>query len=183
MADPVLPPQLGRYRLLRKLGEGGMGTVYLAEDTLLSCSVALKVPHFSEADNSTVIERFRREARAATGLEHPNICPVHDVGQVGGVYYLVMPYVEGTPLSRLCRGEEPVPLERAVALVRRAAEAVAVLHRRGIIHRDLKPGNIMIRPDGEPVLMDFGLARSFISMSRRLTATGTGLGTPAYVSP
>src|SRR5947209_1409397 len=97
-APAVLPEQFGRYRIVRKLGEGGMGTVYLAEDTRLGRQVALKVPHFREEDGLQVIERFYREARVAAGIQHPNLCAVLDVDEVGGVHYLTMPYLEGTPL-------------------------------------------------------------------------------------
>src|SRR5262245_22792636 len=96
-----LSQQFGRYRILGKLGEGGMGTVYLAEDTQLERRGALKVPHADEEAAPIVLERFRREARVAASIHHPNLCPVHDVGEIGGVHYLVMPYIEGTPLSRL----------------------------------------------------------------------------------
>src|SRR4051794_24895934 len=103
----ALPEVFGRYRIVSKLGEGGMGAVYLAEDTQLGRRVALKVPHFTAADGPAVVERFHREARAAAGIEHPNLCGVHDVGQVGGTHYLTMPYIEGTPLSRLIGPDRP----------------------------------------------------------------------------
>jgi serine/threonine protein kinase/formylglycine-generating enzyme required for sulfatase activity len=179
----VLPEQFGRYRILRKLGEGGMGAVYLAEDGLLRRKVALKVPHFGRAAGTGVIERFYREAQVAAGIQHPNICPVHDVGEVGGIHYLTMPFVEGRPLSRLIEPDHPWPARQAVALVRQLALALAVMHRGGLIHRDLKPGNILVREDGEPVVMDFGLARSFSDPGQRMTATGQVMGTPVYMPP
>ncbi len=179
--EVVLPMQLGRYRLLSKLGAGGMGTVYLAEDGQLGRRVALKVPHFTDEDGPLVLERFVREARAAAAIDHPNLCPVFDAGQVEGVHYLTMPFIEGTPLSRLLgRPWEP---ERALALVRILALAVQVMHDRKIIHRDLKPSNVMIRTTGEPVVMDFGLARALADQTRRLTQTGAAVGTPAYMAP
>src|SRR5262249_5664837 len=116
-------------------------------------------------------------------VKHPNICPIYDVGADGNVHFLVMPLIEGTPLSRLVNTDRPWPPEQAAALVRKLALAVEVMHQRGLIHRDLKPGNVMIQPDGEPVLMDFGLARSFTGQTRQLTATGASVGTPAYMSP
>ena len=183
MSSAPVPEQLGRYRILSKLGQGGMGTVYLAEDTFLSRRVAIKVPHFSESDGTTVIERFHREARAAAGIDHPNICPVHDAGQVEGIHFLVMPYIEGTPLSRQIDEGGPWPAARAAAVVRQLALAIEVLHQRGLIHRDLKASNVLVRPNGEPVLMDFGLARSFNEQSRLLTQLGTVLGTPPYMAP
>src|SRR5947199_1466441 len=155
-----LPERFGRYRILKKLGAGGMGAVYLAEDTRLGRRVALKVPHFTAEDGPAVVQRFQREARLAARIDHPALCPVHDVGEAGGVYFFTMPFVEGTPLSHLIDPQRPWPPLRALALVRKVALAVEVLHKNGIVHRDLKPGNVMVRPTGEPVLMDFGLARS-----------------------
>jgi serine/threonine-protein kinase len=180
-----LPQQFGRYRILEKLGAGGMGAVYLAEDVHLGRKVALKVPHFDASDGPTVIERFKREARIAARLNHPNLAQVHDVGEVGGIVYFTMPYVEGTPLARLIASDRLWPPRTAAELVRQVALAVSLLHQNGIVHRDLKPGNIIVRPTGEAVLVDFGLARSFAaqSQSRRLTTTGTPLGTPAYMAP
>src|SRR5262245_27148350 len=167
--DTSMPEQFGRYRILKKLGEGGMGAVYLAEDTVLTRQVALKVPHFGENDGPRVIERFYREARAAAALSHPDICPVIDVGQIDGKHYLTMPFIEGKPLSHHMEQKWSVP--QACTMVRRLALAVAELHQRGLVHRDLKPANIMIRPGGEPLLMDFGLAKSFLSQNSRLTAS------------
>ena len=184
MSSTAVPAQLGRYRILSKLGQGGIGAVYKAEDTTLSRRVAVKVPHFNESDGPKVIERFQREARIAAAIDHPNLCPVHDCGEVNGVHFLVMPYIiEGTPLSHLIDEDDLWPLARTAALVRQLALAVEVLHQRGLIHRDLKPSNVLLRPNGEPVLMDFGLARSFTNQSRRLTQTGAALGTPAYMAP
>ncbi len=176
-----LPEQFGRYHIERQLGQGGMGAVYLALDTRLGRRVALKVPHFTAADGTAVIERFRREARVAASLDHPNLCAVYDVDEVGGVHFFTMPFIEGTLLSLLI--EQPWPPRRAAELVRQVALALSLLHRNGIVHRDLKPGNVMMRSTGEPVLMDFGLARSYAAQSRRLTAEGAALGTPAYMSP
>jgi formylglycine-generating enzyme required for sulfatase activity len=184
MSDPTtVPAQLGRYRILSLIGEGGMGAVYLAEDTKLGRKVALKVPHFKAADGPAVIERFKREARAAAAIGHPHLCPVFDVGELNGVHFLVMPYIEGTPLSRLLAADGPWEVRRVAALVRQLALAVEALHQRGLIHRDLKPGNVLIRPNGEPMLMDFGLARFLSEQGPRLTNTGAVLGTPAYMAP
>jgi formylglycine-generating enzyme required for sulfatase activity/serine/threonine protein kinase len=178
-----LPEQLGRYRILKKLGQGGMGAVYLALDTQLNRQVALKVPHFGPEDGPEIIARFKREAALAASIDHPSLCPVHDVGEVGGFHFFTMPFIEGTSLASLIAGERPWPPGRAVELVRQVALAVSLLHQKGIVHRDLKPGNILVRPTGEPVLLDFGLARSFQSSSQRLTATGATLGTPVYMAP
>src|SRR5437016_5748338 len=164
-AHQELSGQLGRYVIIRKLGVGGMGAVYLAEDTQLGRKVALKVPHFAADAGSAVVERFRREARLAASIEHPNLCPVHDVGEVGGILFFTMPFIEGTVLSHLIEEGKPWPELKAVDLVRKIGGAVVHLHQKGIVHRDLKPSNIMIRASGEPVLMDFGLARSFTSQT------------------
>jgi formylglycine-generating enzyme required for sulfatase activity/serine/threonine protein kinase len=176
----AMPVQLGRYRILKKLGAGGMGTVYLAEDGEIRRRVALKVPHFDADDGPEVIQRFRREAQVAGAIDHPHICPIYDVGEDHGSPFLVMPYIEGTPLANRIDPERPWPVPQAVSLVRQMALAIEVMHQKGIIHRDLKPANVMIRTSGEPVLMDFGLARA---SSQRLTHTGQAMGTPAYMSP
>jgi formylglycine-generating enzyme required for sulfatase activity len=179
---PALPEPFGRYRIVRQVGAGGMGAVYLAEDTVLGRRVALKVPHFDCA-GPEVIERFYREARVAAGIEHPHVCPIYDVGQIDGIHYLTMPFIEGTPLSQRVGADGPWPPRDAVELVHKLALAIEVMHRRQVIHRDLKPGNVLLRPGGEPVLMDFGLARSFIDQDQRLTGSGVLVGTPAYMSP
>jgi serine/threonine protein kinase len=178
-----LPEQFGRYRILKKLGAGGMGTVYLAEDVKLRRKVALKVPHFRASIRAAGLERFQREARLAASIEHPNFCPVYDVDEVDGIHFFTMAYLEGTSLADLLAGEQPWPPAQAVDMVRRVALAVGQLHRRGIVHRDLKPANLMVRSSGEPVLMDFGLACSLVSESDRLTSTGEVLGTLAYMPP
>jgi formylglycine-generating enzyme required for sulfatase activity len=176
-----LPEDFGRYRILTRLGQGGMGSVYLAQDTQLDRRVALKVPHFTEEEPSS-LERFRREAQLAARINHPNFCPVHDVGVFQGLDYFTMPIIEGTPLSSLVGPSKPWFPRDAAELLRKVALAVAQLHVCGIIHRDLKPSNIIIRSDGEPVLMDFGLALPFEARTR-LTSTGEPLGTPAYMPP
>ncbi len=182
MHERELSGELGRYRIVRKLGAGGMGAVYLAEDTRLPRKVALKVPHLKAAEG-IALERFRREAALAAGIEHPNLCPVFDLEEVDGVLFFTMPYIEGTPLSHMIEKGIPWPIPQAIEVMRKIGTAVAHLHTRGIIHRDLKPGNVMVRPSGEPVLMDFGLARDFTSQDARLTATGTGMGSPGYMAP
>jgi formylglycine-generating enzyme required for sulfatase activity/tRNA A-37 threonylcarbamoyl transferase component Bud32 len=179
---PSLPERLGRYRILGKLGEGGTATVYLAEDECMGRRVALKVPRLSSADSHR-LARLLREARVAATFNHPNICPVFNVEEVDGQTFLVLPYIEGTPLSKVVAGTGPWDPGQAAGLVAIIARTLDMLHRQGIVHRDLKPQNIMIRPDGLPVLMDLGLARSFTTVSRELTADGTPLGTPAYMSP
>ena len=177
-----LPEQFGRYRVLKKLGQGGMGAVYLVHDGPLDRQVALKVPHFAPEDHN-VRERFHREARAAATLDHPNLCPIFDVGEIDGIHYLTMAYIEGKPLSAFLHGDKPLPQRQVALLARKLAGALQEAHARGIIHRDLKPSNVMINKRGEPVVMDFGLARRAASGDVRLTATGAVLGTPAYMPP
>lgn len=178
-----IPEQFGRYRRIKKLGRGGMGSVYLVEDTFLERRVALKVPHFAENDDPEILKRFRREALAAATLEHPNLCPIYDVGEIDGIHYLTMAYIEGQPLADLLKHGDLLPIPEAVALVRKLAMALGEAHRRGIIHRDLKASNIMINCRGEPIVMDFGLARRSKSEDVRLTRSGAVLGTPAYMPP
>jgi serine/threonine protein kinase len=157
-----------------------MGTVYLAHDTELDRRVALKVPH-AGAGSARLAEQFQREARAAAALNHPNVCPVHDVGQVDGVPYLTMAYVEGEPLSALVRSGGPVPPARAGALVAAVARALGHAHEHGVVHRDLKPSNILMDRAGRPVVTDFGLARRVNVDST--TANGMLAGSPVYMAP
>jgi serine/threonine protein kinase len=182
VGEALLPENLGRYRIRRCLGRGGMGSVYLAHDTQLDRPVALKLPHFG-VDHGDALVRFYREARTAGRLQHPNICPVYDVGEVEGVHYLSMAYIEGEALSAHTREYRKRPPREAAALVRTLALALDEAHRHGVIHRDLKPSNIMMNRRGEPMVMDFGLAREVRSDSARHTHQGTILGTPAYMAP
>src|SRR5207244_9043913 len=132
------PEQIGRYRIVKLLGRGGMGSVYLADDSLLKRPVALKIPHFG-SQGGLALERFYREARTAGRLQHPNICPVYDVGEAEGVHYLSMALIEGEPLSARARDYARRPPREAAALVRTLARALDEAHRQGVIHRDLKP--------------------------------------------
>src|SRR5262249_34885589 len=184
MARP-LPETFGRYRILRPLGAGGMGAVYLARDTQLDRLVALKVPRLGGDDRPTPgdLERFLREARAAAALLHPNLCPIFDVGEVDGTPYLTMAYLEGRLLSGVIEKGKPLSQRQAALIVRKLATALQEAHARGVIHRDLKPSNVMISARGEPIVMDFGLARRDETVEARLTKDGTVLGTPAYMPP
>jgi hypothetical protein len=179
---PPLPLVLGRYRLEEQLGQGGMGAVYRALDTHLGRTVALKVPFLWGGGREAVKVRFLREAQSAALLAHPNICPVHDLGEIDGVPYLTMAFVRGAPLADRLHPDRPAPPREAVALVRKLALALHEAHTRGIIHRDLKPSNVMIDEHGEPVVMDFGLARRADS-ALLLTQQGEMLGTPSYMPP
>jgi formylglycine-generating enzyme len=174
----------GRYDVRRILGRGGMGAVYLAHDTQLRRDVALKIP-LIEADHEAyteVVRRFMHEGRAAAGLDHPNICPVHDVGQVDGQYYLTMAYIEGKPLSSLL-AKGPLPETQAAEVVLTLARALSEAHQHGVVHRDLKPSNIQVSPRRGLVIMDFGLARGLGADESRITQAGQLLGTPAYMAP
>ncbi len=179
----VLPEEFGRYRILRQLGEGGMGSVYLAQDRELGRCVALKVPRLTRSNQPALLSRFRREAQAAARIVHPNLCPVYDIGEIDGVFYLTMAYIEGQPLSEHLTQRRPPNVHHTISLIRKIAQALAAAHDLGVIHRDLKPANIMINPRGEPVVVDFGLARTQVGGETRLTQTGAMLGTPAYASP
>jgi serine/threonine protein kinase len=178
-----LPEHFGRYRILKPLGKGGMGSVYLAHDSQLDRQVALKVPHFTQDDGPDVLERFAREARAAAALSHPNICPVYDVGAIDGVHFVTMAYVPGRTLAELLEGGKALPGKPAAAVVRKLALALAEAHKHGIIHRDLKPSNVLVNKRNEPVVTDFGLARRMGKDDVRVTRSGSILGTPAYMSP
>jgi formylglycine-generating enzyme required for sulfatase activity len=180
-----LPEQFGRYKILKKLGGGGMGTVYLAHDTQLDRQVALKVPHFSADDDPEAVVRFQREGRAAATLHHPNICPVYDVGQLDGIHFLTMAYIAGTSLFRFTQvaSKKPIAERQVAGVVRKLALALHEAHARGVVHRDLKPSNIMIDGRREPIVMDFGLARRGSRSDEQLTQAGSILGTPAYMAP
>jgi WD40 repeat protein len=180
-----LPAQLGRYRILGRLGSGGMGTVYKAHDPDLQRTVALKVPRFGGPAPAHAVarQRFLREARAAAPIRHPHVCPIHDVGEHDGSPYVVMAYVEGESLAeRLAARGRFEDCREAVTLVRQLAEGLAAVHAHGIIHRDLKPGNVLLDRAGQPVLSDFGLAR-LEQDAEPLTAEGVLVGTPAYMAP
>ncbi len=176
-----LPAKLGRYVLTKKLGQGGMGSVYLATDTQLQREVALKLPAL-DGEHDLVRDRFLREARALAALKHPNVCTIYEFGELDGVLYLTMELVDGRPLSDYV-GHETVSVPRLVALLRKVALALQAAHQKGLVHRDLKPANIMVTPEGQPVVMDFGLALDTKSTDLRLTATGVVLGTPHYMAP
>jgi serine/threonine protein kinase len=179
---PVLAANqtFGRYQIVRLLGRGAMGAVYLAYDAQLQRHVALKTP--SLGGNPQAVARFLREARAAAQLRSPFVCPVYDVGQVGGVHYLSMAFIDGQPLSKAISERRLGDGKAIAALARKMARGLQKAHEHGIIHRDLKPDNIMLDSDGEPIVMDFGLARR-MDEDTRITQAGRLLGTPAYMSP
>jgi formylglycine-generating enzyme required for sulfatase activity/serine/threonine protein kinase len=176
-----MPAQLGRYRIKNRLGGGGMGAVYLVENTELQRDEALKVPHFESGGDPAVRERFLREARAAAKLHHPNLCPIYHADVIDGIYFLTMCYLEGKLLSAYTG--RPHPPREAVKIVAKLAQALEYAHGKGVIHRDLKPSNIMMCPGIGPTVMDFGLAKQTLRPDKKLTQTGMAMGTPAYMPP
>ena len=177
-----LPVEFGRYRILKELGSGAMGKVYLAHDSTLDRQVALKTPSFSGSSDEDLATRFYREARAAAKLQHRNICPVYDVGEINGRKFISMAFVKGRCMSDFIKPGKLPPPKTSAILIHRLALALAEAHRHNVIHRDLKPANIMIDQEREPVVMDFGLARQ-TDVESRLTQSGMAVGTPAYMSP
>lgn len=182
---PIVPPaSFGRYRIERSLGKGGMGVVYLAEDLQLHRKVAIKIPSASIAEDADLASRFEREARAAAILRHPHICTVFDVGEFQGIRFLTMEYIDGAPLSQVISRSKSIPPKKAAAAIRKLALALQHAHDMGIVHRDLKSSNVMVDRSGDPILMDFGLARfTSAAIDVRLTHSGAILGSPAYMSP
>ncbi len=178
----AMPKTLGRFRLIKTLGEGAFGTVYQAHDPRLDREVAIKVPCARALPLPAERERFLREARAAAGLSHPNICRVHEVGEADGRDFIVMELLAGKPLAALIQ-QGKVRQRQAALVVRKLALALTEAHGKGIVHRDLKPANIMINARGEPIIMDFGLARLQRPGDVQLTQSGVVMGSPAYMSP
>jgi serine/threonine protein kinase len=172
---------VSHYKIISKLGEGGMGVVYKAEDTRLGRSVALKFLPASLGTQDAAKKRFIHEAKAASSLEHPNICAVYDIGETDdGQMFIAMPHYDGETLQeRIARG--PLEISDAIDIVTQLASGLAKAHEQGIVHRDIKPGNIFITKDGHVKILDFGLAK--LATETRLTKSGTTLGTIAYMSP
>jgi predicted Ser/Thr protein kinase len=171
-----------RYELEELVGTGGMSSVYRAHDRLLDRKVALKVLHSHYGDDGEYVERFRREARAVAQMSHPNIVTVIDRGHDEGRQYIVFEYVDGENLKQLVDRSGPLPARRAVELGLAIADALAFAHEHGLVHRDVKPQNVLLTPDGEAKVTDFGIARS-LDVEQGVTQTGTVLGTSNYLSP
>lgn len=169
------------YDVEREVGRGGMAVVFKAREKDLERTVALKVLPPDLAPVATVAERFKREARLAASLDHPNIIPVYRVGQTGGLLYMAMKYIDGRALDGLVASQGPLPLPVVLTVLRAAARAIAYAHEHGIVHRDIKGANILIDRNGRVVVSDFGIARAMESAT--LTATGLMIGTPHYMSP
>ena len=171
---------ISHYRVLEKLGEGGMGVVFKAEDTKLKRTVALKFLHPRVLQGERSQARFIREARAAASLDHSSICHVYDFDEADGQTFLAMAYVEGHSLRELLAAG-PLPLSDIVLHAIQVAEGLEAAHRQGVIHRDIKPSNVMITPEGQAKIMDFGLAS--MPEATKVTRSGTTVGTMAYMSP
>jgi serine/threonine protein kinase/CheY-like chemotaxis protein len=171
----------GRYEIIAELGEGGMGSVFRALDVKLNEEVALKMLHSEIAGDASLVERFRNEVRLARKISHKNVCRLFDLQEDDGILYIAMEYVPGEDLDSLIRRRGPLPVDQAISITEQVAEGLVEAHRLGVIHRDLKPKNIMIDHDGNPKIMDFGIARS--QRGDRITQTGTVIGTPEYMAP
>src|SRR3954469_16878221 len=170
----------GRYRIERRLGSGGMADVYCAYDHQLGRQIALKVLHRRFAEDEQFVERFKREASAAAGLQHPHVVGVYDRGEYDGTYYIAMEYLEGRSLKQIVQEEGPLDPERAIDLVVQILRASRFAHQRGVIHRDIKPHNVIVDEEGRVKVTDFGIARAGAS---DMTETGAIMGTAAYLSP
>jgi eukaryotic-like serine/threonine-protein kinase len=170
----------GRYRVISRLGSGGMADVYLAQDQLLGRDVAVKVLHHHFAEDHEFVERFRREASSAAALSHPNIVGIFDRGEWDGTYYIAMEYVAGRSLKMIVREQGPLDPAAAIDIVIQILRAARSAHRRGVIHRDLKPHNVILDEEGRARVTDFGIARAGAS---DMTLTGSIMGTAQYLSP
>lgn len=187
---PLVPHEISHYRIIEKLGSGGMGDVFLAQDVRLDRKVAIKMLHAKSIGNEQAKRRLFREAKAAATLDHPNICAIYEVGEEGDCAYIAMQYIEGRTLSHMIKNNPLSPLE-VVDIGIQAAEALAEAHFRGVIHRDIKPQNVIITPRGQVKILDFGLAKILRDenaiytgeMDSRLTETGEVVGTVGYMSP
>src|SRR5215218_8513615 len=171
----------GRYHLGSLLGAGGMASVHLATDRVLQRQVAVKVLSPPDAQDPLFVERFRREARAAARLSHPNIVSVFDSGSDDGLHYLVMEYVPGESLAQLLQRQGRLAPRRAVELASQVCAALAAAHAQGLVHRDVKPGNVLVGANGQVKVTDLGIVKA--SAGTTLTGSGKVLGTAAYLSP
>ncbi len=175
---------LGKYQLIRKIGAGGMGTVFLALDSQLKRTVALKILPRERTSNPTLVKRFQAEAQAAAQLKHDNIVTVYDAGNADGHLYIALEYVEGTDVHELVARNGRIPLMRSIEIIKQVARALDHAHKQGIVHRDIKPSNLLLMKDGTVKLTDMGLARSIDeTVDTGITREGTTVGTVDYMSP
>src|SRR5271166_202804 len=182
--DPTQTPRVfsERYELNHLIARGGMAEVYRARDRLLDRSVSLKVLFPELTVDRSFVERFKREARAAANLSHPNIVPVFDWGEDSGTYFIVMEFIDGRPLSSILKSAGPLSAERTADIASHVAAALGYAHKHGVVHRDVKPGNVLITDDGQVKVTDFGIARA-VNTEESLTQTGAVMGTATYFSP
>jgi serine/threonine protein kinase/tetratricopeptide (TPR) repeat protein len=187
MVDPAaitLGSDFGtRYRIESLLGQGGMGRVYKAYDKELDRTVAIKVVREGAIGQADALKRFKQELVLASKISHKNILRIHDMGEVGGVRFISMAYIQGKDLQHIIRENPKMPLERVLKFSQQIAEALAAAHAEGVVHRDLKPQNLLIGNDDQVFVCDFGLAKSFEESAIGMTRTGAFLGTPRYMSP
>jgi serine/threonine protein kinase len=180
VSGPVVSRHIGRYEVLEELGRGAMGVVFKARDPFIGRMVAVKTITMGIAENPELLERFRREAVAAGGLQHPNIVTIYEMSESDGFPFIAMEYLEGDSIEKLISRQIPTPLAQKLGYIVQTCRALDYAHRRGVIHRDIKPANIMVTPEGVVKVVDFGIAR--ITDSSK-TQTGTLLGTVSYMSP
>src|SRR5437867_7973406 len=177
----MIGESVGNHRILSKIGQGGMGTVYEAQDTQLGRRVAIKILNPSLVSNSKELARFRAEAKVQANLNHPNIVTLHEFEPYKDSYYMVMEFVVGRNLAEIVKAVGALPAHIVVTITKQVLDGLSVAHRSLVVHRDLKPSNIMLTPDGVAKVMDFGIAK--VQGSKSLTATGALVGTVSYMSP
>ncbi len=184
LSDDAVPPSIGGYAVIRLLGQGGMGRVYLGRDERLHRDVAIKVLHPSKARDPAANRRFLREGRAAAAVEHPHVMAIYQVGEERGLPYIVMQRLVGRTLKQARQENGPLPHRELLRIARETAEGLAAAHRQGLVHRDIKPDNIFLQePGGQVRIIDFGLARTGDEEGGDVTIDGAVVGTPAYMSP
>jgi len=176
----ALPTQIGKYKIQELVGEGAMGTVYRATDSVLGRTVAIKVMNAAIAREKDHRQRFLREAQAAGSLQHPNVVTIYDLGELDGHLFIAMEFVHGTDLERLMTGVEPLKLSSKLDIIVDVLMGLSYAHKHGIVHRDIKPANIRVTDDGHAKIMDFGVAHL---QSSDMTRTGLVVGTPSYMAP